>query len=233
MDHLERQSHASAELRVSEEITAELRLRAKENDVTLNTLVQASWALLLSRYSGEREVLFGATRACRHWAIDGDDQMVGLFINTLPFRVRVQPDQPLRTWLKELRAQHLALRDFEYTPLIKIKEWSDVPPGTSLFDSVLVFEDYQMDKRLRALGGEWDKRDFKLLEQTNYLLTVAAYAETDLLLKIEYDQQRFDQPTIKRLLEHLRTVLEGLAKNLDRPIRALPLLTRCVLFDCC
>ena len=225
LDPLERRSHASAEMRISEEITAELRVCAKQNEVTLNTLVQASWALLLNRYSGEEEVLFGATRACRHWAIDGDDQMVGLFINTLPFRVRVQRNQLLRAWLKEIRAQHLALRDFEYTPLIKIKEWSDVPPGTSLFDSVLVFEGYQMDKRLGALGGDWSKREVKLLEQTNYPLTVAAYAESDLLLKIEYDQQRFDHATISRLLGHLRTVLEGLAKNLDCPVRDLPFLT--------
>ena len=225
VDHLERQSHASAEIRISEELTAELRLCAKQSDVTLNNLVQASWALLLSRYSGEEEVLFGATRACRHWTIDGADGMVGLFINTLPFRVRVQRDQQLRAWLKEVRAQHFALREFEHTPLIKIKEWSDVPPGTPLFNSVLVFEDYQMDKRLRALGGNWNKRDVKLLEQTNYPLTVAAYAESDLLLKIEYDQQRFDHATIRRLLGHLRTVLEGLAKNLDGPVRDLPFLT--------
>ena len=223
VDHVER--HSSAEILISEAVTAELRVRAKESNVTLNNLVQASWALLLSRYSGEEEVLFGATRACRHWTSDGGDGMVGLFINTLPFRVRVQRDQQLRDWLKEVKAQHFALREFEHTPLLKIKEWSDVPPGTPLFNSVLVFEDYQMNKRLRALGGNWNKRDVKLLEQTNYPLTVAAYAESDLLLKIEYDAQRFDQATIRRLLEHLRTVLEGLAKNLDGPVRDLPFLT--------
>jgi amino acid adenylation domain-containing protein len=225
LGHLERQSHDSAEILISEEVTAELRLCAKQAEVSLNNLVQASWALLLSRYSGEAEVLFGATRACRHWTVDGADRMVGLFINTLPFRVRVQRDQQLRDWLKEVRTQHFAQREFEHTPLIKIKEWSDVPPGTPLFNSVLVFEDYQMNKRLRALGGNWDKRDVKLLEQTDYPLTVAAYAELDLLLKIEYDRHRFDQATIERLLGHLGTILEGLAKNLDRPVGEVPFLT--------
>lgn len=205
--------HASIERRLPETLTAQLRARARQDDVTLNNLLQASWSLLLSRYSGEQEVLFGATRSCRHWTSDGGESMIGLFINTLPFRVRVRREQEVSTWLKELRAQQVALRDYEHTPLIKIKEWSDVPGGQPLFDSLLIFEDYQAPKRLRALGGKWSRREFKLLEQNNYPLLFAAYADDDLLLKLEYDPQQFDRDAMTRLLEQLETVLKDLAQN--------------------
>jgi amino acid adenylation domain-containing protein len=216
--------HLARELRLSSEITATLRLVVQRHDVTLNNLVQAAWGLLLSRYSDEEDVVFGVTRACRYWSRDGSS-MVGLFINTLPFRVRVRSDQLVKDWLAELRAQHLTLREYEHTPLMKIQQWSEMPPGTALFDSVLVFENYQLNERLNALGGPWAHRTFQLIEQTNYPLTLAVYASSDLLLKLEYDRRRFDSPSIERLLDHLRTLLQNMAVNSDRPMRDIRLLT--------
>jgi len=218
------QGHSTQQVRLSPEITGQLRSLAQRNGFTLNNLEQAGWALLLSLYSGEDDVLFGATRACRHWTSDCPESMVGLYINTLPFRVQ-RSDRLLLEWLRELRAQHVALREYEHTPLMKIQGWSEVPRGTPLFDSVLVFENYQMNIRLRALGERWGARNFVLLEQTNYPLTLAAYASSDLLLKLEYDQQRFDAQSIERMLNHLQTVLAGIAANPDRRVRDVSLLT--------
>src|SRR5262249_17423185 len=127
-------------------------------------------------------------------------------------------------WLKIIRSQQIKLREFEHTALLEIKQWSEIPPGTSLFNSVLVFEDYQIDKRLRALGDNWEKRDFTLLEQTNYQITVAAYADSDLLLRIEYDRERFDEATVKRMLQQVRTILEDMADNLRQTVGQLQFL---------
>jgi amino acid adenylation domain-containing protein len=219
------QRHATSEIRLSEKLTAQLRLCAKQNGVTLNTLVQASWALLLSRYSGEEDVLFGVTRAGRHWTASGAESMVGLFLNTLPFRVKIRREQQLTAWLKELRAQHLAHRDYEHTPLVKIKEWSAVPSGVSLFDSVLVFENAQWSNFSRELGRNWSRRGVEWLDRSSYPLTLSAYADRDLLLKLEYHQQQLDRETIDRMLEQLKTVQEGIAENPDRRLGELPLLT--------
>jgi len=216
------QGHGTQHVRLSPELTGQLRNLAERNRVTLNNMVQGAWALLLSLYSGEDDVLFGATRACRHWTSDGSDSMIGLYINTLPFRVQ-RSDRPLLEWLRELRAQHVALREYEHTPLMKIQRWSEVPHGLPLFDSVLVYEDYQMNIRFRALGERWVARNFVLLEQTNYPLTLAAYASSDILLKLEYDQQRFDAQSIERMLNHLQTLLAGIAANPDRRVREVSL----------
>src|SRR5262249_6002699 len=126
---------------LSQTVTTALYSLARQHQLTLNTLVQGAWALLLSRYSGEEDVGFGATRACRYWAGETEaESMIGLFINTLPLRVRVPPEMELVPWLQALRAQQVVFREYEHTPLAKIQEWSEIPPGTALFASILVYE---------------------------------------------------------------------------------------------
>jgi len=214
------------ETRLSADLTASLEGLAEENGLTLNTLVQGAWALLLSRYTGgETDIVFGATRACRRSSIAGAEAMIGLFINTLPVRVRVEPGAALFPWLKELRAQWVAMREYEQTPLVKVQTWSEVPADQPLFDSLLVFENYALNARLRAFGGEWAGREVVLYEKTNYPLTLAAYAGPELILRIGFHRDRYSEAIIERMLDHLCTLLEGMRA---RPacLGGLPLLTR-------
>jgi amino acid adenylation domain-containing protein len=213
------------DIRLSAEITSALRSFAEENELTLNTIVQGAWSLLLSRYSNETEVVFGATRACRRSTIEGAEAMVGVFINTLPIRVRVNPDTTLVPWLKELRAQSVAMRAYEHTPLDKVQRWSNVPAGRPLFESILVFENFDLTSLLRSQGGYWTNREFHLFQQTNYPVTLAVYGGTELCLKIGFDRGRLNDATAGRMLGHLQTLLEAIAKEPQQLLRDLPLLT--------
>jgi amino acid adenylation domain-containing protein len=217
--------HAKQSTRLSADLTSALQSLARQHQLTLNTLVQAAFGILLSRYSGERDIVFGATRACRSSTVDRAESIVGVFINTLPVRINVSPEVLLLPWLKELRGRQIAVRDYEHTPLTKIQGWSDLPRGTPLFESILVFENYQYNDALRAQGDGWNNRDLLLLEQTNYSLTLSGYAGPELLLKIAYDQRRFDDETIARMLGHLEILLEGMAANPERRLVELPLLS--------
>ena len=105
--------------------------------------------------------------------------MLGLFINTLPLRVDVDPQRPLLEWLTELRRQQIAFRAYEQTPLTKIQEWSEAPRGKSLFETVLVFENYRLNDQIKQSEGQWQGRLFDSLEQTHYPLTLAAYSGSD------------------------------------------------------
>ncbi len=212
-------------LRLPETLTARLENLARDHQFTLNTLVQGAWALLLGRYSDEEDVVFGATRACRAGTVEGAESIVGLFINTLPVRVRISPEASLIDWLKELRAQQLEVRPHEHTPLLQIQQWSELPPGTALFESLVVFERATLDSLLRRQGGPWARRHFRVIDQTSYPLTLFAYAEPELLFKISYDRRRFDDGTVARMLGHLRTLLERMAANPREQLAALPLLT--------
>ncbi|MHB8524061.1 MAG: amino acid adenylation domain-containing protein, partial [Limisphaerales bacterium] len=218
--------HGEQELRFSEPATAALRVAAEKQNVTLNTLLQGAWALLLSRYSGEEDVAFGAVRACRRSSVDGAESMVGLLINTVPVRIRVAADTPVGAWLAQLRAQWLALRDYEHTPLAEVQGWSEVPRGTRLFETLLSFQEPSWDAALRAKGGNWLKREFQIRGQPNYPLAVDACAGASLAVKIFYDRRRFDHAAITRLLGHMKTLLEGLAASPEQPLSSLSLLSR-------
>ena len=215
----------SQRLELSEELTTTLKRVAERHQITVNTMVQASWALLLSRYYGSHDVVFGTTRACRHETVTGSESMIGLFINTLPLRADVDPERPLLEWLKELRRQQIVFREYEQTPLTKIQEWSEAPRGTSLFETVLVFENYRFNERIKPSEGQWEGRYFDSLEQTHYTLTLAAYSGSKLLLRLEYDRRRFDDAHIERMLGHLASLLEGMATNLNRRVGQLSMLS--------
>src|SRR5215216_1016254 len=82
-------------IRLSADSTAALQSFAREQGLSLNTLALGAWALLLSRYSGKRDVVFGSTVSGRPAELAGVETMVGLFINTLPLRVEVSPETPV------------------------------------------------------------------------------------------------------------------------------------------
>ncbi|MDY7096361.1 MAG: condensation domain-containing protein, partial [Acidobacteriota bacterium] len=115
-------------------LTAELDTVARNHRLTLNTLVQGAWALLLARYSRTRDVVFGVTVSGRPPALEGVEQMIGLFINTLPLRVQLAPDAEVGSWLQKLQEQQAELGQYEYSSLADVQRWSDVGGGRALFD---------------------------------------------------------------------------------------------------
>ncbi|NJM75031.1 MAG: LLM class flavin-dependent oxidoreductase [Acaryochloridaceae cyanobacterium RU_4_10] len=193
--------------------------------MTLNTLFQGAWALLLSRYSDELDVVFGVTRACRYSAIEAMDAMVGLFINTLPLRISINPEIELSSWLKAVRNQWLTLRDYEHTPLSAIQQWSEVPGGVPLFNSLVIFDHADLQTQIRSQGDRWDNRTFEVLEQPHYPLVLSVYGGSEITLKIHFDRQEFDNAVVARILTYLETLLKCFAANPQQLVCELPLLT--------
>lgn len=199
-------------MRLSPSETARLRETAKRCDVTLNTVVQAAWAIVLSRYTGENDVIFGAVRACRHVPVEGAANMAGMLINTVPLRVRLAGAASLSHWLRGLREQWVALRDYEHTSLARTQQWSDAPAGRPLFDTLLNFQEPSWSEALRRLGGIWEKRVFEKRSQPNYPLALDVHGDDALLVRAFYDRRRFTADGLARLLQHFRTALLALAE---------------------
>ncbi|HEX7978161.1 MAG TPA: amino acid adenylation domain-containing protein, partial [Gemmatimonadaceae bacterium] len=212
------------ELSVAESTTSALTSLARDAGVTMTTLVQSAWALLLSRHAGERDVMFGVTRAGRRSAIEGAERMVGLLINTLPLRVHVNADAPLVEWLRTVRGAWNDLRAVEHTPLAMVQGWSEVPRGSGggLFDTLVVVENYLLETSLRARGGAWAGRRIRLHEQTNFALTLAVYGGAEITLKLDYDRARVTDASAERLLTQLGRILEGMAADPHSRVADLP-----------
>ncbi len=206
--------------------TAALVELARANQLTLSTLVQGAWALILSRYSGRSDILFGSTVSGRPAALAGVETMVGMFINTLPVRVAVRESDPLIPWLKRLQGHLVAVREFEHSPLVRVQGWSDVPRGQPLFESLLIFENYPLDASLAAQAGSLAVDEVEALERTSYPLTIMVIPGAELRFRVGYDTRRFDDETIERLLGHFRNVLDAFCTDPGRRLADVPVMSR-------
>ena len=204
---------------------AALAARAQAASISVNTLLLAAWALLLHRYGGSRDIVFGTTRSMRHGLPDDGRAAVGPYITTLPMRVTIDPAQAIDEWLATVRMQQLAMRPHEHLSLARIQACSEVAPPQPLFETLVVYDHESLARRMRAAGPAWKDRHFDHVGQTGYALTLVAYGDPQVLLRAEYDRSRFSDGVIERLLGHLQTVLEALAEDRCELVGELPLLT--------
>jgi hypothetical protein len=207
-------------LLVPQATTASLRAFARERQLTLNTLVEGAWALLLGRASERNDVLYGSIVAGRPPELPGSESMVGLFINTLPRRVRIQSEMPMLAWLSALQQQQLDERDHEHTPLTSILKWSDIPRPLPLFESLVVFENYPADEPLLS-QAPFRIGEIRPFIKNSYPLTLRAMPGPRLALLAMYARQRFEKAAMSRLLEQLRFVLEQFATQPTETVEKL------------
>ncbi|HEU5155525.1 MAG TPA: amino acid adenylation domain-containing protein, partial [Streptosporangiaceae bacterium] len=204
--------------------SARLRSVVQGNGLTVNTVLQGAWALLLACYSGEPDVVFGTTVSGRPAELPGVESMVGMFINTLPTRVRVDGAADLVEWLRRLQEGQGEARRFDFISLAQLQGWSELPPGANLFDSMVVFENYPYDEGAGGPDGP-RIRDVQARDATNFPISVRAYLTDRLDVELAYDARLFDPATARRLADRLRLVLAEIARDPRRAVGELPLMS--------
>ncbi|HEX7241190.1 MAG TPA: amino acid adenylation domain-containing protein, partial [Longimicrobiaceae bacterium] len=221
------QGQGSAKVTLSAERTRGLQEQARRWGVTLNTVVQGAWGLLLSRYAGEEDVVFGTTVSGRPVELVGAEETVGMFINTLPVRVRVRGELEVGEWLAQLQREQAEAREYEYAPLVQVQKWSEMPAGEALFESLVVYENYPVDRALEeqtgGLGGLRVRSSFGR-EEANDPLVLSAQATPTLQVELAYDRGRIEGEVAERLPGQLEVVLEAMAADSARRISQLSLL---------
>ncbi len=197
-----------------------LKSLAQKYQLTLNTLMQGAWALLLGHYSNEDDVVFGTVVSGRPPTLVGVDSMVGLFVNTLPVRVYLSSKQLLLSWLKDIHSQQITLRQYEHTPLAQIQKWSEIPKGSSLFESILVFQNSAID--ISQLSTANLKIDYVYTRgHSKYPLAIRVTPSLELLLEVIYDSRRFAIATVTRILEQFAALLDYMVAQPDCQLSAL------------
>jgi amino acid adenylation domain-containing protein len=212
-------------LDLSEAALVRLAALVKAHRVTPNLLMQAAWALVLRGYSGTNDVVFGASRACRPDLKNDPEATVGLFMNIVPVRLRIDPEAELLPWLQELEEQWQEIRGHEQVPLARIQRWSELPPGQPLFETLFNFHESSLDESLRALGGKWPDRPIGVSSQPDFPLVVEAHGGRQPGITVVFDRRRFADSAIHRLLGHYRAVLEAFAHDPYQKLKYISLLT--------
>lgn len=212
---------AQARVELPEATGAELGALARRLGVTANTLVQTAWSILLSRTTGRNDVMFGATVSGRPAALPGVESMVGLFVNTVPVRVRLRPDRPLSDLLRAVQDGYVDLLDHHHLGLADIQRTTGLP---GLFDTLVVFENYPMDEAAPPGADSLRITGTSGRDATHYPVTLVAFPGPRLRFRLAHRADLFEDGWADTQLAHLVRILETLAADPDLPLGRLGLL---------
>jgi amino acid adenylation domain-containing protein len=215
------------ELTLSADATAALSRLAQKHRLTLNSLLQGVWAVLLSRHSGRDEVVFGTTVSHRPADLEGVRNTAGLFINTLPVRVALEPGESLLACCEQLQRTEAERREFDHSPLMRVQEWSELPAGTPLFQTLTTFLNVpgidSLGSRDGGAGLRVERGEYRY--RTNYPLSVMVIPGTRLSIRLRYDPRRYDTAALQGLVAQLRGILDAVLAEPELPIRDIPLVS--------
>ena len=210
---------------LSERLTARLAARAREYGVTLGTVVQSAWGLLLGRLTGSQDVVFGTTVSGRDAAVEGIESMVGLFINTLPTRFAWQPADRLVDLLGRLQEEQTKLLEHQHLGLAEIQRVAGPSGVGELFDTLVVFENYPAETGLTDPSGTVRITGHEFHDTVHYPLALIVKPGARLDLRLKHHARRIDREAVQHLAERLSLVLEALAADPRTLVADLELLT--------
>jgi len=212
---------------INSKLTARIQAFATESRLTLNTVMQAVWAILLHRYSGHDDVMFGATLSGRNIELEDVETALGLFINTVPVRVGVESDQTAIQWLNQIQSDQMEREHFGAVGLLELHEFTEVPSGVPLFDSLLIFENYPLsiEEILESDSGPLQLVDRDGYERTSYPLAVVIVPGDELRVEFRYESDKFANSAIQRIAAQIEVLLGHLVDHPQALVRELGVLS--------
>ncbi|MBD1379486.1 non-ribosomal peptide synthetase [Metabacillus arenae] len=196
---------------------------ARNQDVTLFSILQGLWVLLINSYTDQKDIVIGSVMSGRQPELKGSENIVGPFINTLPIRVTLQASDTVESIIKRVQKEQSELSLYEYTPLFEVQKVSELEPDKSLFDSIIVFENYPFNSDIfssEELG--FSIKDFNVEEKSNFPLSIAIIPyENSLVLRLHYDSSIFSQDEIEKMLDTMSMFIEAVKRDISQRVDAL------------
>jgi amino acid adenylation domain-containing protein len=198
---------------------------ARKYRITPATILDGVWGMVLLRCANRDDVAFGTPVSGRNIPVKGIGDIVGLLINTVPQRIRCRHGETVLQWLERIHAEKKNREPYELTPLSQIKEWGRNDEKNELFDTIHVLENYPLDSRLRKKYGPLTLKSYRMEEQTHYPLTATVTLFDGIRLTLQYDEENFNEETIRRLAGHYYRIWNEIVQNPNREVGRLELLT--------
>jgi acyl carrier protein len=187
--------------------------------ISLASVLHGAWSILLQNYNDTDVVIFDTTFSGRSAKVKGIETIVGLFINTLPFRAHVSPDKPVTALLKEIHHMLIESEAYQFTPLPMIDKYR--VNHRQWFDSVVVIENYPLDRLLLRENGELKVRSYSIEETTRYDLTVLFTTFAEFNVQFTYNKDLFDEGRISGLAGHLEQIIEEIVRHPDKTVKEI------------
>lgn len=189
--------------------------------VTLNTIIQTSWALLLARYNNTQDVVFGAVVSGRPPQVEGVENMIGLFINGIPVRISFNEGDTLGTILKDVQEKAITSEPYHYSPLASVQQLSEL--GRDLLDHIFILVNYPTGKEIAGrqdsnTGSEGlNVTSARLFEQTNYDLAIFVVTGETIEIRFDYNAEKYDQRVMEGISRHMENILRQITSNAELP----------------
>ncbi|XAK55835.1 amino acid adenylation domain-containing protein [Bacillus inaquosorum] len=193
---------------------------AAREEVTLSTIFHTIWGILLQKYNNNDDAVFGSVMSGRPAEIEGIEQMVGLFINTIPVRVQGEKT-PFLQLIKDMQKDRLAAEAYSYHPLYEIQARSAVKQG--LIDHILVFENYPVQQEIQMLNKQEHASDlfqihnFTVADETNYSFYLMVAPGEEIHIKMSYDAEQYDRSFVLSVKGHLLNAVSQILNNPNLP----------------
>ncbi|QUI24146.1 amino acid adenylation domain-containing protein [Vallitalea pronyensis] len=220
--------HHTLEYVIEEDITKKLSDLAKESKVTLNTVMQSIWGILLQQYNNTDDVVFGNIVSSRPAGIEGIEEMIGIFINAIPVRIKAEGDMTFKALTKKVQESAIASEKYAYIPLAQVQSTSHLK--SELIDHLVVFENYPMDQmqeenREKGLL-EVDFESVSVFEQTNYDFSVTIMPGKAITIVFGYNGLTYDDRHIQAIASHMKSALESIVENPEMPLTDIVILSK-------
>lgn len=208
------------------ELSGKVTELAKRYQVTVNLILQLAWGILLQKYTQKRDVVFGVTVAGRPVSLSGVEEMVGLFINTVPLRIKNTKETPVFQLLLALHKESIERNNYEHLPLVDIKEQSEISGITQLFNHILVFENYPLESKALGLKPDWKILNYSTHINSDYQLNlIATNRQEELQIKFLYDSLLTEEAMIRSMGNHLLNLLQEIVADPEVSIGSLQMLS--------
>ncbi|MDQ8091444.1 non-ribosomal peptide synthase/polyketide synthase [Bacillus amyloliquefaciens] len=212
---------------ISSDLTLKMKQTAGKRHVTLNTLLQTAWAVLLQKYNRSKDVVFGSVVSGRPAGIPNVETMIGLFINTIPVRIRCEAGTTFAELMKEAQERAVASQKFETHPLYDIQ--ARTTQKQDLITHLMIFENYPVDQYMESIGRQNGSSitisNVQMEEQTNYDFNLTVIPGDAMNIYFEYNANVYDRSSIERIREHFMQILHQVVTDADILVEQVELLT--------
>ena len=212
---------------LEEDIKGKLDVFVKNNRVTLAPVFYTAWGILLQKYCDSEDVIFGTTVSGRSAGIKGIEDMVGLFINTIPLRTQTTPSEKIGAVVFRTDKVMREREAFEHTPLVDIGSYSSVGGGGLLFDTIVVIENYPLDNIVRrdVARSVSTVYSYSMVEMTHYDLTVGIMLFNEIEIKFSFNRELFEKDAVENLAGHFKGIIRNIIENPELELSQLEIIS--------